>query len=215
MITGNQRRGTSIVEILFGIVIVAVIIGGLIAMQISAGKSAQISNANADGMQAVMLAQDVIGDDLGSMVFQRGDDLHIADDGYSIQMLIAKPLGDDLLHVPTERVAYSIEPIGRNGAPYRLIREDSKGRSAVPGVLLAIFHCDLVVSGPPFKRRARIEVAMTGWQQEINKPGFSATQTHAFSLAGRPHFGEHWKGKHHHDGDKDRDKDGGNREANS
>lgn len=186
----RQRSGFSIAEICVGIVIVVMIIGCLVMMQINASKNAKAAAAANDGMQAVTIAMDVIGDDLAGMVFQRGDDLHIGDDLRSVTMLVTKPLGDDLFKVQTERVAYTIEPQGlRGGAPYRLFRTDSKGRAAVNGVMLGDLRFLLVLSGPPFKRQARIEVSAVGWQTEASKPGFAATQTRAFAIAGRPSFG--------------------------
>lgn len=186
----RERRGFSLPEICVGIVIVALIIGCLVMMQINASKNAKAAAAANDGMQAVTMAMDVIGDDLAGMVFQRGDDLHIADDLKSITMLVTKPLGDDLFKIQTERVMYTIEPLGlRGGAPYRLYRTDSKGRSPLAGVLLGDIRFLLVLSGPPFKRQARLEVSAVGWQTEASKPGFAATQTRAFSIAGRPSFG--------------------------
>lgn len=184
------RKGFSIPEILVGLVIVAMIIGCLILIQINASKNAKIAAAANDGMQSVMMAMDVIGDDLSGMVFQRGDDLHVGDDMRSITMLVTKPLSDDLYKVQTERVAYTIEPMGaRGGAPYRIFREDSKGRFPLNGVMLADLRVLLIVSGPPFKRQARLEVSVVGWQQEAQKAGFAATQTRAFAIAGRPPFG--------------------------
>ena len=192
----SKRGGFSIPEICVGIVIVVIIIGALVMLEISVSKNQKASSAANDGMQQVLMAMDVIGDDMQGMVFQQGDDLHVGDDLKSVTMLVTKPLGDDLYKVQTERVAYTVEPLGvRGGAPYRLYRTDSKGRAAVPGVILGDLRVLLVLSGPPFKRQARLEVSVIGWQQETQKPGFGATQTRAFSIAGRPRWGGMHRGR--------------------
>lgn len=191
----GARGGFSIPEICVGLVIMVLIVGCLVLLQINVSKNAQKSSAANDGMQNVMMALDVIGDDLAGMVFQKGDDLHVGDDLRSVTMLVTRPLGDDLFHVQTERVSYTIEPIKRGGAPYRLYRTDSRGRAAVGGVLLGDLRVLLIVSGPKFKRQARLEVSVVGWQNETQKPGYAATQTRAFAIAGRPPFGGSRRGK--------------------
>jgi len=187
------QRAFSIPELCVGVVILGLIAGCLVSIHVNASRNAQKSTAVNDGMQSVMLALDAIGDDVAGMIFQRGDDLRLGDDLRSVTMLVTKPLGDDLFKVQTERVSYAIEPIGPSGPPYRLARTDSRGRSIVGSVLLADMRVLLVLSGPPFKRQARLEICVVGWQSETRRPGFAATQTRAFTIAGRPPFG----GKHH------------------
>ena len=168
-----NRRGTSVVEVLIALAIAAGL-AALVSSLLSMGnRMLRTGNDNADGVQSVLLAYELLHRDAARMMFQQPADLAIAPDGRSLAMLIARESSSDLWSLDGEAVSYRLEPLPGPRPAFQLVRRDSAGSRPVRGCVLADLHFRFAPRGELSAQRSFIEVVLVGQSASTRESGYT------------------------------------------
>jgi type II secretory pathway pseudopilin PulG len=156
------RRGMTLAE---GVVASAVfcILATVTQAFFLGGNSASAKSVGANAaLQSVALAVEAIRRDANHLVFQRPEDLIVAEDGRGIGMLVPTGSGDDLWQTETHVVQYALEPVAGARGVYRLVRKDGDKKSYISGCLLQNLTFSYIPPGTVSALQGYIQIAATG-----------------------------------------------------
>jgi hypothetical protein len=150
------------VELLLGGTIMVILLGLTQSVYQLTARSTVRSNDSSDALRSALLATEVIRQDLRRLVFQQDQDLVLPATGRGVSMIIPDRMGRDLWQNSTTPVTYSLEAVHDTAGPFRLIREDRRGRRPVLGCLLKNLNISYVPVGQLTPLQAYLEVTATG-----------------------------------------------------
>ena len=181
-----NRRGFTIIEILFGAAIFILIMALVWSFFVSGSQQSKASGESSDAVRSVMIASEFIRYDVARMrlvdpskdlaIFNPGTDLGV---GRGLSMRVPRDMTPDFWYYTWDPVTYQLDPILGTETmvprPYQLVRIDSAGRKPLANCYLADMLVNVVDVGKVSEMQAYLEITLVG----LGAPGSKAMYTQA------------------------------------
>jgi hypothetical protein len=162
--TPRRSRGFTLTETSIAAALSLIAFGILAAYQHAATRAGRQSIAQAESLRSILIASEMMRDDLASMVcHEPSEDVAVFDHGRGLSFRSAIA-GPDLVKGKAQVVTYSLQPIPGQLLGYQLMRQDERSTRPVAGIRDLVVTC--ITSGFRDPGRLYLEITLVGMESE-------------------------------------------------